>query len=120
MKATKKTLMLALAAAGALLCGAALADGHGRFGFGINIGIPLWGPGYYSPGPYGYYPYQPMMAPYAPAYVQQAPQYAPPQAMPQASAGAWFYCAESKSFYPYVRECPGGWQRVSPTPPDAH
>lgn len=120
MRATGKMLMLALVAGGALLSGAALADRHGRFGVGIDIGIPLWGPGYYSPWPYGYYPpyqpygyYPPVVAPYSPpAYIEQAPQQAP--------AGAWFYCAESKSFYPYVRECPGGWQRVSPTPPDAH
>ena len=30
----------------------------------------------------------------------------------------WHYCPESKTFYPYVKECPAGWQRVAPTPPD--
>ncbi len=29
--------------------------------------------------------------------------------------GAPFY-AESKTYYPYVKECPGGWQRVTPQP----
>ncbi len=30
--------------------------------------------------------------------------------------GTWYYCAESKTYYPYVKECPGGWQRVTPQP----
>ena len=29
----------------------------------------------------------------------------------------WYYCAESKAYYPYVKHCPGGWQRVAPQPP---
>ena len=33
------------------------------------------------------------------------------------SAGDWFYCAGAKAYYPYVSECPGGWQRVAPQPP---
>ena len=31
-------------------------------------------------------------------------------------ADSWYYCADSKAYYPYVKDCPGGWQRVSPTP----
>jgi len=30
----------------------------------------------------------------------------------------WLYCTESKSHYPYVRDCPGGWLQVEPTPVD--
>ena len=29
----------------------------------------------------------------------------------------WYYCAESKAYYPYVKHCPAGWQRVAPQPP---
>lgn len=29
----------------------------------------------------------------------------------------WHYCKESGGYYPYVRECPGGWQMVPATPP---
>jgi hypothetical protein len=38
------------------------------------------------------------------------------QAAPEASA-YWYYCAGAGAYYPYVRECPGGWQRVAPRPP---
>ena len=34
-----------------------------------------------------------------------------------ASDGYWYYCADSKSYYPYVRGCASRWERVSPTPP---
>jgi hypothetical protein len=53
-----------------------------------------------------------VVAPSAPpTYLQQAPQAQVP------AENWWYYCADAKGYYPYVRECPGGWQRVSPTPP---
>ena len=76
---------------------------------------------YYAPYAYGYpysYPYYPYA--YAPVY---APAYAPPQyvqqqAAPvqQAAQAHWYFCPASNGYYPYVRECPGGWQSVSPVP----
>ena len=30
--------------------------------------------------------------------------------------GYWYYCESSDGYYPYVKECPGGWQRVAPRP----
>ena len=101
--------------------GSAWAD-HGHYGhggyyghghFGVSIGVPLF-PWYY-PSPYyypQYYPsYGPVVVERPPVYVEQA---APPQT---AQAGYWYYCAGSKAYYPYVNECPGGWQRVAPQPP---
>jgi hypothetical protein len=29
----------------------------------------------------------------------------------------WFYCPEAGAYYPYVQQCPGGWQQVAPQPP---
>src|SRR5262249_51568529 len=31
----------------------------------------------------------------------------------------WYYCDETRSYYPYVRECASGWRQVAPpaTPP---
>jgi hypothetical protein len=29
----------------------------------------------------------------------------------------WYYCQEHAAYYPYVQECPGGWQPVLPTIP---
>lgn len=108
--------------------------GHGYRWGGVALGFgfgSLYWPGYYWPGYYGgYYPYP--YAYYDPAYYypappaayveQGVPQTAPPppaqaQLQPQPQAD-WFYCAGAKVYYPYVRECAGGWQRVPSTPPD--
>ncbi len=42
----------------------------------------------------------------------------PPQAPVQSPGNWWFYCPNSKAYYPYVRECASGWQRVPPQPPN--
>jgi hypothetical protein len=26
----------------------------------------------------------------------------------------WYYCQESQAYYPYVKDCPGGWMKVVP------
>ena len=28
----------------------------------------------------------------------------------------WYYCKSGKGYYPYVKECPEGWQKVLPQP----
>ena len=103
----RKIAILALAAAAALASGAALA--HGRISFGIGIGVPLWGGPFY---PYPYYPYDY----YAPRTIVVPAQ--PTRYIEQSSpeSGYWYYCPGSKTYYPYVKDCPAGWQRVSPTP----
>jgi len=110
--------------------------GHFRddhFGFGFGWGgwwgwDPYWYPAQYYypyPGPYGYpYPYYPYAPPYpasAPPYPASAP---PPGSAPQASAVAappqfWYYCDESKGYYPQVANCPTAWREVAATPPTA-
>lgn len=86
---------------------------HHRAHFGVVIGIPL--PGYYA-YPYPYYPYYPpvVVQSQPPVYVEQS---AVSTTSEQTQTNWWYYCAESKSYYPYVKQCPGGWQKVSPTPP---
>ncbi|MDA8110794.1 MAG: hypothetical protein M0015_19550 [Betaproteobacteria bacterium] len=113
MTLKKLSLALAFGAAAAVASGTALAD-RGRVHFGLYFGVPVWGPAYY-PAPYYYPPYYyppTIVVPASPpTYVEQpAPQAAP-------APGYWYYCPESKSYYPYVKDCPGGWQRVSPQPP---
>lgn len=39
-----------------------------------------------------------------------------PQAPPP-STRYWHYCDNPRGYYPYVRECPGGWRRVPAEPP---
>ena len=75
---------------------------------------PYWGP-YYEPYPY-YYP--PVVVTSPPVYVQQVPQVQPaPQtpSEPSAASAYWYYCEEPQGYYPYVQQCPGGWQPVAPT-----
>ncbi|HSY27880.1 MAG TPA: hypothetical protein VK832_10285, partial [Burkholderiaceae bacterium] len=80
---------------------------------------------YYGYYPYGYYPY----AAYPPVVVTQqaaAPVYmeqgnaAPAQQQSAAPAGQssndWYYCRDPAGYYPYVRTCANGWQRVPAQP----
>lgn len=30
--------------------------------------------------------------------------------------GFWYYCTETQAYYPAVKECPGGWQKIPPRP----
>lgn len=101
----KKSLCLVFATL-VLLLGYSL-PGEAYWRGGIWIGPGWWGP------PYGYgYPYYP--AP--PVVIQQEPQEYINQSAPQPEQQYWYYCAESKGYYPYVKNCPGGWMKVVPTP----
>ena len=63
---------------------------------GVGVGVPLLYP----------YPY-----PYAPPVVVESapPVYVQPQQY-------WYYCQGAQAYYPYVKECPGGWLQVVPQP----
>jgi len=105
--------------------------GWGGFGWGFGIAaaaltFPFWAARpYYNPY-YGhaYYPsygYAPNYGyagygygPSAPAqYVERAQleQRAVPQQSP-----SYFFCQSTNSYYPYARQCPGGWQRIPASP----
>lgn len=107
--------------------------GGSRSSFGVVVGVPFyWGgpwypyrPYYYSPyyypsygyPSYGYpaygYGYYPPVAPAsAPAYVEKGTQEGAP-----GGSDYWYYCDQSQAYYPYVKECPGGWKREVPRPP---
>lgn len=110
--------------------------GHYRGDFDFVIGGD-WGPwwGYGWPYYYSYY-YPSYYYPSYPSYPYYPYYYAPSATIPGGSQtyiereepGSsssvstewpedWFYCPESKSYYPYVKECPGGWKTVSARPP---
>jgi hypothetical protein len=121
----------ALVLIGTLASGAAMAQHHGHgFGgghvrFGVSLGFPIFAPGFYPyyPYPYAYpygypaysyaYPSAVVGAYSAPSYVEQGAT----QAAPAQAQGDWYYCAASRSYYPYVTECAAGWQRVPSQPP---
>lgn len=136
MKALLKTIgAFALILGAALASGPAMAQyhghghghGHGYGGvrFGVSVGVPLLALGYYGLPYYGsVYPTYPYAAPvYAyPPVATQPPVYVEQGAVPGVQAqnpvpADWFYCAASRAYYPYVTECPGGWQRVPAQPP---
>ncbi len=97
---------------------------HGRYNahrlnFGLNLG---YDPFYY--GSFGYrdpffyppyYAYPPtVVMPSAPSvYIQQ--QETVPPVQPQIQY--WYYCQNPDGYYPYVKQCPGGWLQVVPQPP---
>jgi hypothetical protein len=94
--------------------------GHGHSSgarLGIYLGLPLLGAAYYASHHPRYYPpqyyYSPAPVVYSapPVYIEQSAVQAAPAPAPQAQAD-WYYCADSRSYYPYVSECPAGWQRV--------
>jgi hypothetical protein len=105
MKKLLLILMLGMAAMGV----ATTASARGHFHGGVYIGGPVWGGPGWGPGwgP-GYYP--PYYAP-QPVYVQPA---APPVYVEQSNEDYWYYCAQPKAYYPYVKECPQGWMKVVP------
>ena len=108
--------------------------GWGGFGLGLGMGMIGYGIGsmgrapYYAPfygyppvgygANYGYplnYGYPPVVsAPSAPPiYIQQEVV----QVQPQAQGGDyWHYCRKPEGYYPYVKNCPGGWIQVAPEP----
>ncbi len=95
--------------------------GHGGFDFDVVVG-PYWGAPWYYPYYYpyyypGYYPYY--YYPYVPAEPSTPQEYIERPRREQSSrpSGVWYYCPESKAYYPYVRKCPGGWQKVPAEPP---
>jgi hypothetical protein len=71
-----------------------------------------WGPRLYWGGPVvvepNYYSAPPVV-------IQQAPPvYAQPE-QPQPES-YWYYCQNPQGYYPYVKNCPGGWMKVIPSP----
>jgi len=64
---------------------------------GVFIGVPLYAPLFYPAPSYYYSP--------PPVYIEQAP-----------TPAYWYFCPELNAYYPYVQECPGGWQPVLPQP----
>ena len=97
---------------------------HGTFFVGGVFNPFFWGWPYYG---YPYYGYPYYGYPYPPPYPYPGDGYAP-AAAPVAAAGtppppppseqsSWYYCAPTKSFYPYVTSCSQPWRQVPITPP---
>ncbi|HEX7688086.1 MAG TPA: hypothetical protein VF453_10280 [Burkholderiaceae bacterium] len=77
----------------------------GRWVHGPHGGHPGW---WWVVGPTWYFypsPVYPYPDPYEPPPPWTVPMPAPP-------ARFWYFCEESRSYYPYVATCPGGWKQV--------
>jgi hypothetical protein len=106
-------LSTALVAAPDAFAGGRHHHGHGaRLSLGFHFGAPL----YWHPWPSYYYYPAPVYV--APPVVQAAPPvYVERHDNPTTDInGWWYYCTSAKGYYPYVKECPGGWQKVPPAP----
>jgi hypothetical protein len=87
----------------------------------VHFGLFVGAPGFWYdpwPAPYPYYPYSYYYPPAVvvqsspPVYIERDGDNAAP-----GSSDYWYYCADAQRYYPYVKQCPGGWQRVTPHPP---
>ena len=82
--------------------------GHGyRSGFNIVLSAPLYLPSYnYSP--YRWYARPPVI-------VQQAPvTYVQRESAEAASSDYWYFCPDTRTYYPYTQSCPSEWLQVVP------
>jgi hypothetical protein len=95
------------------------------FAFLSSCYYPYWGydPYYwgwpYAGWPYGYSAGWPYLGwPYYPPGVTQSPS-AYRKSGPQ-QPYYWYYCQDPQGYYPYIKNCPGGWMMVvpKPTPPN--
>lgn len=89
---------------------------HSRVVVGVGVGFPIgWGywPYWQYPQPYSYYPR--IGVPAEPViYVEKGDGDPAPGQDP---SQFWYFCRDSNTYFPYVKECPTPWQRVVPYPP---
>jgi len=133
MKSFVSASLAALFAAGALMFASTDADANGRHfrgRVGVYLGAPLvvspwwYGPRpyYYGYGPYPYPYYGPVVREEPSVYIEQsAPEAAAPAPAPQAQVPQqqqyWYYCQDTRTYYPHVQTCASPWQRVIPHAP---
>lgn len=137
-----RATLLAVFAAGTMAAAPAWADrgyGHGGYGhfwgpFGFLVGTAVLYSAlqprtvYYEPQ-VTYVPSGPVPTVIQPYYAEQS--YASPPAAPapppppggssvstlgMPGSHWWYFCQNPNGYYPYVRECQTGWEKVSPTP----
>lgn len=124
MKKLRAGLLATAVVAGALVSTQAWSQhrhgyrhGHSHARVGVYVGAPLfWSPFWY---PYPYY-YPPVVVrPSQPVeYIEQGDGGQPAVPAPQAQQNNyWYYCPDSRTYYPYASTCASPWQRVIPHAP---
>jgi hypothetical protein len=83
----------------------------------IGVGPAYWWgypyPYYYYPPPYYYTP-PPVVVQDPPVYVQQQVTPTAPPAPPGAPESYWYYCPNTRDYYPRVPTCSEAWIKVPP------
>ena len=74
---------------------------------GVFIGAPLLFYPWWWERPY-YYPPVVSVPATPPTYIERG----------DAGQGYWYHCDAPEGYYPYVKECPGGWTQETPRPPE--
>lgn len=103
--------------------------GHSHARVGVYIGAPLLFAPWYYPYASSYY-YSPPPVVVRERVVVREPlvfydergnpvpaQGQVAQAPAQTQAPAWYFCADTQTYYPYAQTCASPWQRVIPHPP---
>ena len=88
---------------------------HYGYGVGVGIGFPYYWP-YYA---YPYYAYPPYYSSSAIVMPSAPPVYIEQRTVAKVQpleSNKWDYCANPEGYYPHVKECPAGWQRLEPQP----
>ncbi|MGD0885619.1 MAG: hypothetical protein ABSA46_12255 [Thermodesulfovibrionales bacterium] len=116
----KKTICLVFVVVALLLSSVVPAHAHyGYWGgghFSVWVG-PGWGPWWWGAPGYPYYPYYPSYYGAPPVVQEQTPVYVEPTPQQPEEQYYWYFCPDSKNYYPYVKSCPSGWLKV--VPPEA-
>ncbi|MDD5248325.1 MAG: hypothetical protein PHY45_05040 [Rhodocyclaceae bacterium] len=90
---------------------------HRHWGGAIYFGPTFGWPPYATPfdDPYAMSPLATTPEP-PPIYIERGDSGSPPEVAPSPTR-YWYYCEAAAAYYPYVKDCPGGWTRVLPQPP---
>jgi hypothetical protein len=101
----------------------AARHGHGHSSFRgsvwIGPGWGGWGPWWWGSPAYPYY--YPYYYSGPPVIMQENPSEYVQQPVPHTDEeNYWYFCPDSRNYYPYVKTCPSGWLKVVPpqAPPD--
>ncbi len=110
----KALLLVTAAALGLAAVTPAEAQHRSRARVGVWIGGPVWGPGYWGPGYWGPSVWGPGYGVgYSRPIIIQQPAPEPLVVAPNMVQNhAWYYCHDSKMYFPHVRECATPWQEV--------
>jgi len=85
---------------------------HSSVSVGIGFGWPVYGSPLWYPAPAYVYPPAVVVPPAPRVYIERNT----PLALEGGAPGYWYYCRESNTYYPYVRDCAGPWERVPARP----